>query len=392
MRHLVFALVSLLLASETIHAAPKFFLTPQRLRRLQRERERQTQRWVNFENRVKTVPDSPERGFELALYSVISGDEDRGREAVRWDKEHTSCDSRRQSLLIQNWLGDEPYAEHVASQNDCGTSKTGEKQSIPDLRDKLMAKIAAGEKSDPAATAQVIQALEGGAYREGPALYAAMEFLSLMKAATRRDPREASPRFFIALPSLLLLGLKPSQIEDPEWQTHAAALALVSLDPNSDGGQFLQGWAIEDRHMLRDGPGVAYELLWADPYLPSVGYQNLDPWTLEDDTGTLLARADWTAQACWIRIAAGGSDSVNCPSGWETKTTNFGHLRLVPFSGKCVDITHSPSESIILSRLAPGQKVRYTDGGSRKEQSSDAGPAGLWRVPVTATGKACASR
>jgi hypothetical protein len=47
--------------------SPRLLLTPQRLRRLQRDRARQTLRWQNFEARVQSVPDSPERGFELAL-------------------------------------------------------------------------------------------------------------------------------------------------------------------------------------------------------------------------------------------------------------------------------------------------------------------------------------
>jgi hypothetical protein len=45
-------------------------LTPRLVRRLTRDQTRQTVRWQNFEKRVQTVPDSPERGFELALYYV----------------------------------------------------------------------------------------------------------------------------------------------------------------------------------------------------------------------------------------------------------------------------------------------------------------------------------
>ena len=71
-------------AESTDVATPKLLLTPQRLRRLQRDRERQTVRWLNFENRVESVPESPERGFELALYYAVTHDEKQGREAVQW--------------------------------------------------------------------------------------------------------------------------------------------------------------------------------------------------------------------------------------------------------------------------------------------------------------------
>src|SRR5438270_2219228 len=54
---------------------PRLLLTPKRLKRLQRDRERQTERWINFEKRVNAVPDSPERGFELALYFAVTHDE-----------------------------------------------------------------------------------------------------------------------------------------------------------------------------------------------------------------------------------------------------------------------------------------------------------------------------
>ena len=399
MRSIVLASLALLLFSDAVHAAPQLLLSSQRLRRMQRERERQTPRWLNFENRIKTVPGSPERGFELALYSVVAGDEERGREAVDWAQQHRSCDAGtiRQSLVVHNWVADAPANGMPEVPNDCaevkaGDARSGDKDSIPALRNALIADLAAGRQPDSAATAQVIQALQGGAYRQGPALYAAVEFLALLKEATRVDPRQSAARFFLSLPSLLLLGLKPARIEHPDWQTHVAALALVSIDPNSDGGQFLQGWAIEDRHTLREGPGVAYELLWADPYLPSVGYQNLDPWFYDDEKGTLIARADWTAQPCWINLTAEGSGSENCPGEWETKTTHFGHLTLVPFNDKCVAINRAANETVIFSRLTPGQKLRYEDGGNRKHQVANAGPAGLWRVPVTATGKVCTSR
>ena len=39
--------------------------------------------------------------------------------------------------------------------------------------------------------------------------------------------------------------------------------------------------------MIREGPGVAYEFFWADPYLPGVGYQNLDPWVYDRPGGSL---------------------------------------------------------------------------------------------------------
>src|ERR1700722_16128286 len=86
--------------ADEVPPGPKLLLNAQRLRRLKRDRERKTVRWVNFENRVNNVPDSPERGFELALYYAITGDEAKGRGAVEWALSHEVA---RQSALVLDW-------------------------------------------------------------------------------------------------------------------------------------------------------------------------------------------------------------------------------------------------------------------------------------------------
>src|SRR5580658_1872025 len=51
----------------TQKAAPRLLLSASHLRRLERDRERQTGRWITLSQRVAAAADSPERGFELAL-------------------------------------------------------------------------------------------------------------------------------------------------------------------------------------------------------------------------------------------------------------------------------------------------------------------------------------
>lgn len=384
LRRATFAFLAIAVAAGTLHAETKYFLTPQRLRRLKRDRERQTPRWTNFETRVNTVKDSPERGLELALYYVVTGDRSSGAAAQDWLKLHP-CD-KRQSFLIQNWVGHE-----VASPlNDPGLPVTG-CGVADDARVRLLESLAQSNDPDSALSATVIKALESGGYMRGTDLYAAAEFLTLWREATHVDVREQSPHFFSSLPVRLLLSMKPETVEHPDWQMHVAALALVSLDPNSSDAQFLQGWAMEDRQMLRDGPGVLYELLWADPYLPGVGYQNLDPWLYDDASDMLLARSDWSPKPCWVQILGGKTEEHGCPPNWADQPSHFGHLDLMPFSGKCTEVAHPPNQSVILSKLAPGQKLRYSDGGD-KPQVATAGTAGLWRVPVNVNGRVCLTR
>lgn len=341
--------------------APSLQLTPQRLKRLQRDRQRQTVRWVNFENRVQSAPDSPQRGFELALYYAVTREQTRGREAVAWILAHP-CDPL-QTPDAAAWVSD------LLSQS--------ERSQIPVC---------------PAAPTPetLIASLQNGAFRDPRALYRACEYLIARRASQRADLRQSAPQFFSQLPVEFLLSLRPAAIEHPDWLTHIAALALVALDPNLESSQFLQAWAIEDRQMLSDGPGVAYEFLWADPYLPGVGYQNLDPWSY-DPSGRLFARANWDTSACWVSISTRGVEEQNCSPAWRDQPARFGRLNLIPMTSRCEDLPlFDPSQTILLWRLAPGASVTYRDGKQQHSEQADA--AGLLRLSASARGKVCASR
>jgi hypothetical protein len=189
------------------------------------------------------------------------------------------------------------------------------------------------------------------------------------------------------LPTEFLLGLPPDQVEHPDWQTHIAALAMIGLDPNLAGSQYLQGWALEGGQTVREGPGVAYELLWADPYLPGVSYQNLDPWAY-DLNGRLFARTDWSEHACWIGITTAGARSLNCSPDWQHTTQTFGHLKLIPMSQACMQVpARKNNDSVIIWQTQPQQLFV----SARKESAGRADGAGMWRVSANVEGKICKS-
>jgi hypothetical protein len=335
----------------------QLLLTPQRLRRLQRDRERQTVRWQNFEARVESVPDSPERGFELALYYAVTHDEKRGREALRWAAAH-ECDWR-QVPFISDWAGD------LASSEE---------------RQRFASRHC---PADPLAGDVSLEALEHGGFLDVPTLYAACEYL----VATRRPP----PRSFEHLPIEFLLSLPPEQVEHPDWMTHIAALAMVAVDPNLEAAQYIQAWAIEDRQMIKEGPGVAYEFLWADPYLPGVGYQNLDPW-IYDEQGWLFARTSWDEQACWIAISGDEVREEHCPKGWREKPAKFGHLTLIPMTARCTDApVLAANEAAVLWRL-PTADATVSFRLEKKQRTAHGDAAGMFRIPLGAEGKVCAAR
>jgi hypothetical protein len=306
----------------------KLSLTPQRLKRLKRDRDRQTDRWTAFEHRVLSAQDSPERGLELAVYYAVSGDAGKGREAVDWVLAHP-CETLPLSLV----------------------SEATEDLQTPGQATRIKA-LACPDKDHPLAK------------------------FGLDDASIPGDE--------------FLLSLRPGQVERPSWQQHVAGLALVNLDPNSRAAQFLQGWAMEDRFTLHDGPGVVYEFLWADPYLPGVSYQNMPPWIYSEAKG-VYARADWSADACWLHISDQGRQQEHCPADVFSKPVTFSSLLLLPAEGHCLALpVEGPGTTTLLSNLRPQTKVSYVNGKEKLKAETDV--AGLWRVPVGTSGNVCTAR
>ena len=340
-------------------------------------------RWQNFENRVQTIPDSPERGFELALYYAITGDGKRGKEAIQWGLAHP-CGYARQRALILDWAGDlmtDQDRRDLTGRGDCAVDSSAR---ISRLRDTLFTQITLNGDAAPVSPGELLEDLRReDAFRTGSVLYAACEYL----AVTQVDLAEDDRRFFMSLPTEFLLNLRPEQVEHPDWMTHIAALALVDLHPNMESSQYLQGWAMEDRQIIRQGPGVGYEFLWADPYLPGIGYQNLDPWVY-DPAGRLFARSDWNENACWIGISANGVQEANCDPKWKQTATVFGHMTLIPMTQPCVQVPRRKNDEVaILWKLRPHQAVSYIE--DKQQRSIDADATGMWRIPANVEGKLC---
>jgi hypothetical protein len=375
------------LSEETEHQ-PQLLLNAQRIRRLKRDRDRKTSRWVNFENRVKSVPDSPERGFELALYYAITGDEAKGREAIGWALSHHNA---RQSQLVLDWcltLVSDDQKKKLA----VVPLFTVNQLSFQDARNILFMRIASGSElqapNGDSLRSKFNWLMDGG-FKNAEELYALCELIYAARASQQVDLREDYAHFFSTLPSLLLLSAKPRDLNSPNWKMHAAALALVAIDPNLPGSQFLQSWAMEDAQTLREGPGVAYELLWADPYLPGVGYQNMESWVY-DERNTLYARSGWDPDSCWIEISARQVTQENCSPQWQEQTLTFGRLTLVPMTQRCIDIPRvANNEAVLVWKLKPGQKVTY--GKGKDQRTSEADAAGIWHPGTILEGKACTS-
>ncbi|HWF46880.1 MAG TPA: hypothetical protein VG168_07740 [Bryobacteraceae bacterium] len=373
----------------------KLLLTPQRLRRLQRDRERQTIRWQDFDARVQSSPDSPQRGFELALYYAVTHDGASGRAAIQWGLAH-ACD-RRQAALILDWcrpLLTAAQRDRLANAN-CGpgTSKPSANSEWQTLRDRVYLAIATGQSNLGLPTGGLKDELAkfaDGGFRDPKALYALCELIDGLRINGQDDIRKQLPDFFMHLPAEFLLAMKPAQLEQPGWEAPIAALALVGIDPNLQASQFLQGWAIEGPQLVQEGPGVAYEFLWGDPYLPGISFENLDPWYYGQN-GRLFARTTWEPDACWIEIEPGGKlDQNQCPSGWMDKTTHFGRMQMIPLTAQCIQVPIVANGSaVILWTHKAGQKVSARM--SQRPIFREADASGLLQVPAEVNGKVCIS-
>ena len=334
------------------------------------------------------MPDSRERGFELALAYAITRDANQGRQAVEWALAHR-CELRQVALVL-DWAADQVSDSERKQLAGGSCPQEGEAEAA---RDGLFLQIATGEDAEELVqkTAKPLLAgLQKYGWENGADLYAAFEFLYAARSAEHVELRQEAPQFFLSVPAALLLSLKPEQVQHPDWRVHAAALVLVALDTNLEASQYLQGWAIEDPQMIREGEGIAYELLWADPYLPGVGYENLDPWSYDPQQGNLFARTDWDASACWIHVSKAATEERNCPAGWQQKTMSFGRLTLLPLSGTCVQLPkRKTDEAALVWKFKPGQAVYFTLNGRESSEAADA--IGMWKPASNIEGRVCTS-
>ena len=139
--------------------------------------------------------------------------------------------------------------------------------------------------------------------------------------------------------------------------------------------------------MLREGPGVAYELMWADPYLPGIAYENMDPWVY-DPSGLLFARTGWEANACWLHVTPSGGEQKNCDETKFAQPGQFGTLTLVRFAGKCSVLEpHKNRDSVAVWKLPPNARLSYEVDRQHLRSTADA--AGVWLVPNEISGRVC---
>ena len=324
---------------------PRLILTPQRLRLLKRERERDSKRWRQFDSLVKGSASLPEPGFALALHYAVSGDDQVGRRAVDWSLGQGQ--DLRQLALVYDWcqpiLNSQQSTALSAKILQLAQKRTGD--GMEDRRDRILATIAIADDPmhpEEAALSDLIQhwwrggfarsLANGGTKPTLPELYPLLEILHTIRDSLKIDVRDAAPDYFKHLPTYLVIGNYPASYRAPENDfripmylgsvdsskaqpdltraalARAAGLSMVAYDTNGLENQFLQGWLIQDRFSLMTPYGAPYEFLWANPYQPGLSYFQLPLVFHDQNSGALFVRSAWDEDADWFGLYGGEAE------------------------------------------------------------------------------------
>lgn len=318
-------------------AHPRLFLRAQRLRLLKRERERQSMRWRQFETLVKGSVQMPEPGFALALYAAISGDQAAARQAIAWAL-GTGGKDVRQLALVYDWCQDALTQDQSAALSlKIRSSLSQPPSSLAGYRDRVLGALAiADEASHPEEVllretvdgwfrAEFAPALAGGrTMLPAPEAYPLAELMHAIRDNLNLDLREAAPAYFRVLPEYMVLVNYPAPYPATENEyripaytsagqpdliqaalARAAGLSMVGYETNARETQYLQGWLIQDRFMMRGTFGAPYEFLWANPYQPGLSYFHLPLLFHDSHSGALFVRSSWEEDGVWFGLFRG---------------------------------------------------------------------------------------
>ncbi|MEP7364813.1 MAG: hypothetical protein ABI972_16280 [Acidobacteriota bacterium] len=316
---------------------PRLLLPQRRARLIRREQERDTMRWAQFKTLVEGGAAFPEPGFALATYYMASGNQQRGRQAVEWAL--GPANDLRQLAIVFDWCQLLLTPEESAKLEEKLRAALAKPaiDNVPTQRSRLFAALAlAGHGPDVAS--KVIEDLydrwwqgtiaaklkAGDLVFQPQEHFALYELLHAMRDNFDLDLRESAPKYFATLPVFHILAHYPAPYPGPDNEyriptmkahgepdlrlaslSRAAALAMVAYDSNAQESQFLQGWLIQDRFLMRGPFSIPYEFLWANPYQPGLSFHYLPNIFHDPINGRLLVRSSWEDDAQWFYQSGG---------------------------------------------------------------------------------------
>jgi len=312
---------------------PRLLLSSHRLKLLQKERERHSLRWQQFELLMAGHAPMPEPGFAEALYYRVAQNQASGRAAVNWALGPGT--DLRQLALVFDWCQEmlsPAQSRTLAAKLARGIERSERDRSMGAVRSRVLAAIALADHQQEISQSELERVVRQWWKGEmAPALaagrdvvarddfYPLFEMLHAVRDNFNIDLRESAPAFFKPLPIYDLVSYYPATYPAPEGEyripatkeagdpdvrratmARAAELAMVPYDPNAPEIQLLQGWLMHDNFMLRSTLGTPYEFMWANPYHPGLAYY-LAPLVYHDELfGRLFIRSSWDESARWL--------------------------------------------------------------------------------------------
>ena len=315
---------------------PRLFLKATRLRLLKRERDRQSMRWMQFQTLIQGGAQMPEPGFAYALYHAITGDPDIGKKAIAYALGRTA--DIRQVAFVFDWCHDlltPAQSKAIAARLVAAARQTSPKD-IRDVRTRVLAAIAASDElgdRGEAVLRDVIERwwrkdtapalLQGRDLNPGDQTFALIELLHAVRDNLTIDLRASAGDYFRTFAQFYVSSHYPAPYpaaeneyripmytgDEPDLKSAAlsrvAGLAMVAYDTNAQENQFLQGWLMQDRFLLRGTFGCPYEMMWANPYQPGLSYFHLPLAFHDTRSGDLFIRSTWDEDATWFGLYQG---------------------------------------------------------------------------------------
>jgi len=406
--------------------APRLLLNTQRLRLLQREQQRDSLRWETFKVLVSGGAAMPEPGFSWALYYRVSGDAAWGKKAVEWALSGDAKDAAkdmdagdlRQLALVFDWCGPvmtEAQTERLGSKLERALEAASSMPAPADVRRQSARALAAIALADRLPDhgesvlkpiieqwwrGDIVKKLDAGA----PAIprdqvYALLELMHAVRDNLKIDLREEVPDYFKALPTDHLVSHYPAPYPAPENEyrvpiyvgagepnlndaalSRAAELAMVAYDTNAPENQYLQGWLMQDRFLMRGGFGIPYEFLWANPYQPGLSYFQM-PLVYHDSlSGHLFARTSWDENATWLGYFDGrlqlfrDGKIETLKAGAATEPVHVGEAIILSVRDKDAARFRADAEAVFVLNLAP--RTHYDieiDDQELRDEETDTG-------------------
>lgn len=317
---------------------PRLLLNARRLRLLRRERDRKSMRWEQFQSLMTGEASMPERGFALALYAIVTEDPAQAKKAIEWALGPAS--DLRQLAFVFDWCQpnlSESQEKALTAKLVQGIERESKNDSTAAVRSRVLAAIALADHV-PNITETTLKNMWTGWWmgKIVPAIrkdrnalpltdsYALMELMHAIKDNLTFDMRDNALVFFRDFPVHRVISYYPATYPAPDnfyriaqyaglgepdltqaVLNRAADLSIVSFDTNALAHQFLQGWLIQDRFIMRSPLGAPYEFLWANPYQPGLSYHHLPTFFHDPKSGILMLRSNWEESATWLSYNRG---------------------------------------------------------------------------------------